>query len=110
MRTMVISLFAIVLAVGGSTALGQELSAETQRVLEGAERVSGTFNNLQQQFEAVVVGDRSFFVGATVWVDGKQYRTDSLDQRLESGETVVLQLSGERRNGYPVVDNIKTTP
>jgi len=43
-------------------------------------------------------------------IDGEQRLAGQVMDRLEDGERVRLEFSGETRDGYPVVTAIETSP
>jgi|GEM_PF-3567521 Tfp pilus assembly protein PilZ len=79
---------------------------ETERRL-GEE---GVFANAINRYNQIVVGDDIYALAKTLMIDGEQRLAGQVMDRLEDGERVRLEFSGETRDGYPVVTAIETSP
>ena len=86
------------------------LAATNVAALEQSESNKGSFNNVLEEYNQLVVDDQIYALGKTVWIDGTKYPVDRVKELLDKGDTIELELSGERRGGYGVVTRIKTNP
>lgn len=102
---LVLSLFLAIVSVNVS---GQEISQSPDANPLESRNVAGVLHNVMAEHGRIIVDDRTYVVGETVWVDGTRYRLDEASELLDQGETVKLELSGQRINGYSEVSRIRT--
>lgn len=111
MKKVVLGSIALLLftaGVGAQEAVDRPASEEGQgRASSGVE---GVFFNAIQRYDQIVVSDKIYALPKTLMIDGDKRLAGQVMDRLDEDEQVKLQLSDERRDGYPVVRGIETNP
>ncbi|WP_143512586.1 hypothetical protein [Vreelandella utahensis] len=106
-------LYGVVILSFAMSAAAQEAEdrlAEEERQDAASMEVEGVFANAINRYNQIVVGDGIYALAKTLTIDGQQRLAEQVMRRLEDGERVRIELSGETRDGYPVVTGIKTSP
>ena len=109
-KALLFSAVMLFLAVGATAQEAEDRSASDKRQGMASVEVEGVLGNAIARYKQIVVGDDIYALAKTLMIDGKQRLAGQVVDRLEDGERVRLELSGETRDGYPVVTRIETSP